>query len=270
MSDTAFGVHPAIGISAWSFHHTRWRPKTMTFPRFFAAVRGLGVNKVELNSPHFFDGIGEDVLKSIKQAADEEGVQIINIAVDDKGFDLSSLDEVNRAEAVARTIKWLDAAVILGCPNVRNNTGGANADQCARSFRELAIAAGERRKRILIEAHGGFSSDAGQLLPIVQPIIADHPGKIGLIPDFGNVSITPQRDRYQQIADMAPHAVLVHPKMHDFDQHGQQPEWDTRRLVSIVQKAGFRGTWMVEFEGAEDSYSGLRRSLALLSSCLRA
>lgn len=264
----AYGVHPAIGISAWSFHK-RFRTKTFSFARFFSAVRGLGVNKVELNSPHFFDGIGDDVLKSIKQSADEEGVQIINIAVDDKGFDLSSPDEANRAEAVARTLKWLDAAVILGCPNVRNNTGGANADQCAKSFRELAIAAGERNKRILIEAHGGFSSDAGKLLPIVTPIFAEFPGKIGLIPDFGNVYITPERDRYQQIADLAPYAVLVHPKMHEFDEHGQQPEWDTQRLVNIVRKTGFRGMWMVEFEGVEDAYSGLRRSLALLSSCLR-
>jgi sugar phosphate isomerase/epimerase len=269
MTQSAFGVHPHAGISAWSFHK-RWRAKTMTFPRFFAAVRGLGVNKVEINSPHFFDGTGEDILKGIKQAADVVGVAIVNIAVDDKGFDLSSTDEANRAEAVARTIKWLDAAVILGCPNVRNNTGGANAEACGRSFRELAVAAGERGRRILIEAHGGFSSDAGRLLPIVLPILADHPTRIGLIPDFGNVNITPERDRYQQIADLAPHAVLVHPKMHDFDEHGQQPEWDTQRLVNIVRKTGFRGTWMIEYEGVEDPYSGVRRSLALLSSCLRA
>ena len=76
--------------------------------------------------------------------------------------------------------------------------------------------------------------DAARLVPLVDKVRQRHTDSIGVIPDFGNVIATPERDRYVQICDMAPYAVLVHPKMHDFDDNGDQPEWDTARLVKTL------------------------------------
>ncbi|GMV82413.1 MAG: hypothetical protein AMXMBFR7_35970 [Planctomycetota bacterium] len=261
------GVHPAIGISSWSFNKMLFA-KQMDLFQVFAAVRGLGVRKVELNN-HFFASQEEAYLGALKDAADRYGVRVVNLAVDDKGFDLSSPDEAQRKEAVARTVRWIETAARLDCPFVRNNSGGQDAAACARSFSELAAEARERGRRIAIEAHGGFSSDAAQLLPILAAVREREPQGVALIPDFGNVRITPERDRYAQIEAMAPFAALCHPKMHDFDAFGEQPEWDTQRLVSIVARAGFRGPWIVEFEGQEEAFEGLRKSLVLLSRCLR-
>jgi sugar phosphate isomerase/epimerase len=269
MNQYPIGNHLAIGIAAWSFHK-RFFTKTMDYPQFFAAVRGLGVNQVELNSP-FFEYLEAGYIQSIKDAADHYGVRIINIAIDDHGFDLSAVDEANRQEAVRRTVEWLDAAVVLDCPHVRNNSGGQNLNQCISSFTALAGEAKARDRKMVIEAHGGFSSDADQIGPLIEAVSLEHPGYIGLIPDFGNVAVTAALDRYQQIQRMAPYAMLVHPKMHDFDEHGQQPEWDTARLVESILRTGFRGPWVIEFEGHnEDEFSGLRKSINLLSKCLRA
>lgn len=275
MQPEAIGVHPAVGIAAWSFHR-RFQASTMDYPQFFAAVRGLGVRLVELNSP-FFRSQDAAYIASIRHAADGYGITIVNLAVDDFGYDLSSADEADRQQAVARTVAWLDTAVALGCEHVRNNTGGADLAQCTRSFSTLAAEARARGRRIAIEAHGGFSADADRIAPLVREVRRQFPDQIGLIPDFGNVSLTPARDRYQQIAAMAPYAFAVHPKMHDFDEFGQQPAWDVPRLVAIVLRggitdgwqAGFAGPWIIEFEGEEEEFGGLRKSIVLLSRCLK-
>ena len=89
-----------IGISAWSFYRRFLaKPPTMDYPQFFAAVRGLGVDAVELNSP-FFDSQEHDYITYLKGAADSYGVHINNIAIDDGGYDLSSADSANREEAI--------------------------------------------------------------------------------------------------------------------------------------------------------------------------
>lgn len=267
MTTESFVAQPAIGISAWSFHG-RFISGTIDYPQFFAAVRGLGVSMVELNSP-FFASLEEDYIKTIKVAADQYGIQIVNIAIDDVDFDLSSPDEANRKEAIRRTTEWLDVAVLLHCRHVRNNTGGVDFDKCVKSFTSLAAEAKKRGRKIVIEAHGGFSADAEMVVPLIQVVREQYTDSIGLIPDFGNVAATATRDRYKQIEDMAPYALLAHPKMHDFDEYGQQPEWDTVRLVNILVAAGFKGPWIIEFEGERDEdFVGLRKSISLLSQCL--
>lgn len=256
-----------IGISAWSFKK-RFFKRTMGYPQFFAAVRGLGVSIVELNSP-FFGSLEEDCLRTIRTAAENYGIRIKNIAVDDPGFDLSSLDEANRKEAVRRTTAWLDAAVFLDCPHVRGNTGGTDFSKCVESFTALAAQASARNRSILIEPHDGFSADAEKIIPLIRTVRERFPDSIGLVPDFGNVAVTQTCDRYQQIGAMAPYAMLVHAKMHDFDEHGRQPEWDTARLIHIMRSAGFQGPWMIEFEGRRDEdFVGVKKSIALLSRCL--
>ncbi len=256
-----------IGISAWTYNR-EFRSGAMEHPQFFEVVRSFGISSVELNSP-FFSSLDPEYLQGIRKAADNNGIKIVNIAIDDWPHDPSSPDDENRVTAIKRTVEWFDAAVILGCPNVRNNTGGTDFDRCVDSFTQLAGEAAKRGIKVLIEAHGGFSSDAAHLIPLVERVLAKHPGAIGLIPDFGNVFVTAERDRKQQLVEMAKYAVLVHPKMHDFDADGNQPEWDTPVLVRTLLGQGFDGTWIIEYEGRNDTPSdGLTKSIALLTRSL--
>jgi sugar phosphate isomerase/epimerase len=256
-----------IGVSAWTFNR-EFKSGQMEHPQFFEAVRSFGITSVELNSP-FFKSMEAEYLLGIRDAADSNGINIVNIAIDDWSYDLSSPDDARRLPGIDKTISWFDAAVVLGCPNVRNNTGGEDFESCVASFTTLAGEAAKRNVTMLIEAHGGFSSDAAYLVPLADRVNAVHPGALGLIPDFGNVHVTPERDRLAQITEMAKYARLVHPKMHDFDADGNQPEWDTPGLVSAVRSQGFDGIWIIEFEGHADTpTSGLTKSIALLTRSL--
>ena len=159
--------------------------------------------------------------------------------------------------------------MILGCPNVRNNTGGPGGgapealELCIDSFARLTAEAKKRGLNMIIENHGGISANPDELVTLIKRINSDH---IGTVPDFGNFRAD---IRYQAIEKVAPFAKQIRPKMHDFDENGEQPEWDTARLVNIVKKTGFGGYWMIEFEGREEEFSGLRKSIAFLSTCLR-
>ena len=259
-----------IGISAWSFHRRFLaKPPTMDYPQFFAAVRGLDVDTVELNSP-FFDSLEDAYINSIKSAADSYAVHINNIAIDDAGYDLSSADSANREEAIDRTVRWMDVAVMLDCPNIRNNTGGPHEGddpdalaRCTDSFARLTAEAEKRSLNMVIENHGGISANPDDLVSLIKKVNSKF---IGTVPDFGNFRAD---IRYEAIEKVAPFAKQIHPKMHDFDENGEQPGWDTARLVNIVKNTGFDGYWMIEFEGQEEEFSGLRKSIALLSRCLR-
>jgi len=255
-----------IGISAWSFHRRFLaKPPTMDYPQFFAAVRGLNVDTVELNSP-FFASQEEDYIADLKKWSDSYGLHVNNIAIDDWGYDLSSADPDNRKEAVNRTVRWMDTAIMLDCPLVRNNTGGGGdpdaLEHCIDSFARLADEAGKRGLCMAIENHGGVSANPDELITLIERINSQS---LGTIPDFGNFH---PDIRYEAIERVAPFAKQIHPKMHNFDENGEQPGWDTARLVNIVKKTGFDGYWMIEFEGGEEEFSGLRKSIALLSRCL--
>ena len=268
-----------IGVSAWSFHRRFLaKPPTMDYPQFFAAVRGLDIDTVELNSP-FFVSQEDDYIISLKKAADSYGVHINNIAIDDGGYDLSSADSANREEAISRTVRWMDIAVMLDCPHVRNNTGGphegGDPDALARCtdsfavrrsrpllFAHLAAEAEKRGLCMVIENHGGISANPDELVSLIRKVDSKF---IGIVPDFGNFR---PDIRYEAIEKVAPFAKQIHPKMHDFDERGEQPGWDTAKLVNIIKKTGFDGYWVIEFEGQEEEFSGLRKSIALLSRCL--
>jgi len=256
-----------IGISSWSFYRRFLaNPPTMDYPQFFAAVRGLDIDTVELNSP-FFISQDDNYINELKGCANSYGVHINNIAIDDWGYDLSSADHANREEAIRRTVSWMEIAVMLGCPLVRNNTGGGGdpsaLERCIDSFSRLADEAGKRDLSIVIENHGGVSAIPDELFTLLKRV---NSKSIGTIPDFGNFA---PNIRYNGIEKIAPYAKQIHPKMHDFDERGEQPEWDTARLVNIIKKTGFDGYWMIEFEGQEEEFSGLRKSIALISRCLK-
>ena len=124
---------PVVGVSAWTFNK-RFRSLDLEHPEFFEIVSGLGVKSVELIA-NFLASYGDDYLDGIRHAAYKNDVSIVNIAIDDHGYDLSSPDTENRLEAVKRTVALMDAAVKLGCPNVRNNTGGRDFDACVEASR---------------------------------------------------------------------------------------------------------------------------------------
>ena len=256
-------------LAEWSLHRELFAGELD--PRDFAplARKEWGLAAVEhVNT--FFKAKAEDAayLAELKRRADDGGVRSLLIMCDGEGA-LADPDGAARKRAVANHRKWLEAARALGCHAIRVNAAGEGereeqAKRAAESLRALAELAAPLELSVLVENHGGLSSDGAWLAGVMRR--ADHP-RVGTLPDFGNFDLGggARYDRYQGVRELMPFAKAVSAKSHAFDAAGEETGTDYRRMLAIVREAGYRGWIGIEYEGAElPEREGIARTLRLL------
>jgi sugar phosphate isomerase/epimerase len=242
-------------------------------PLDFAAMahRDFGIDAVEYVNIFFFDRAEDKAyMAELKKRAEDEGAHNVLIMCDAEGA-LGDPDEAARARAVENHYKWVTAARFLNCHSIRVNASSdpalaapEQAKLAADGLRQLCEFSDSHNINILVENHGGLSSDASWLVEVMK--LVDHP-RVGTLPDFGNFEIEDGRwyDRYQGVAELMPFAKSVSAKSYDFDEAGNETATDFKKMMRIVLEAGFRGYVGIEFEGTELSEpEGILATKALL------
>jgi sugar phosphate isomerase/epimerase len=258
-----------ISLAEWSLHRTLFNHKMDHLDFAKAAKEDYGIEAVEYVN-QFFKNKANDAayLRQMKQRADDLGVVSVLIMIDGEGA-LGDPDQGKRAKAVENHHKWIDAAKFLGCHSIRVNahSEGPPEEQmklAADGLRQLAEFAATRELNVLVENHGGLSSDGGWLTGVMKLVGLPN---CGTLPDFGNFRVSRDReyDRYQGVAELMPFARAVSAKSHDFDADGNETHTDFRRMMKIVLAAGYHGYVGIEYEGSKLSEpEGIRRTKALL------
>lgn len=210
----------------------------------------------------------------MKKRAEGEGVKSLLIMIDGEG-QLGNADEAKRIEAVENHYKWVDAAKFLGCHSIRVNAASSGTFEeqtklAADGLRRLTEFAAEREINVIVENHGGLSSNGKWLSGVIKQV--NNP-RCGTLPDFGNFAINRATndwyDRYQGLAELMPYAKAVSFKTHDFDDNRPLVTVDTRweketdilKAFQIVLAAGYKGYVGIEYEGSKlDEFSGIKRS----------
>ncbi|MEM8712101.1 MAG: TIM barrel protein, partial [Planctomycetota bacterium] len=242
-----------ISLAEWSLHRTLRKPlneggiRNLDFPS--VAKKQFGCDGVEYVNAFFrsTDASGKDVprgtdfgyLAALDAACKDAGVTSLLIMVDGEG-QLADADDARRRDAVENHFKWISAAAFLGCHSIRVNAAGegerqAQAERAADSLRRIARVGDAFNINVIVENHGGLSSDGAWLADVMKR--ADHP-RVGTLPDFGNFY---EYDRYQGVTDLMPWAKAVSAKSHDFDASGNETKSDYLRMLQIVKDAGHRG-----------------------------
>jgi len=188
--------------------------------------------------------------------------------VDNEGR-LGDANEAARKKAIDNHRKWLDAAAFLGCHSIRVNAQSAGTydeqlELATDGLRQLTLIAEPMNLNVIVENHGGLSSDAKWLATVMERV--DHP-HCGTLPDFGNFRVTPTNvyDRYEGVEELMPFAKGVSAKSYNFDLNGEETATDYLRMLKIVLASGYRGYVGIEYEGSElDEFEGIRRTKALL------
>jgi sugar phosphate isomerase/epimerase len=188
------------------------------------------------------------------------GVENVLIMVDREG-DLAAPDEIERNKAVENHKKWVDAAAELGCHAIRVNTSGTSDPEeylasAQDGLRKLATYAATKNINVIVENHGGLSSDAPKLVEVIKAVGMDN---CGTLPDFGNWCIEygdggcakSYPDMYEGLEQLMTVAKAVSAKSHDFDDNGNETQKDYVRMLQIVKDAGYSGYIGVEYEGRE-------------------
>ena len=258
-----------ISLAEWSLHRALKADemKHLDFP--VRARREFGIEAVEYVNTFFKDKAHDDgYLAELDKRCLDEGVKSLLIMCDGEG-ELSHADKAERTKAVENHYKWIDAAVRLHCHSIRVNAGAEGdrdevAKRSAESLVELADYAKPHDLYVIVENHGGISSDGAWLAGVLK--LANH-SHVGALPDFGNFEIEPGRwyDRYEGVRELMPFARAVSAKTHDFDAEGECVETDYHRMLKIVVEAGYHGHLGIEYEGEVLSEpEGIRATKKLL------
>lgn len=250
-----------ISLAQWSLHRS-FRAGTLDAIDFARiARRDFQIDAIEyVNTFYQFT---PSLAQQLKKRADDEGARSLLIMCDREGR-LGDADLALRAQAVTNHHKWVDAARTLGCHSIRVNaqSAGSYDEQLALAadgLRQLTEYAASVQINVLVENHGGLSSNGAWLAAVMRRV--DHT-RCGTLPDFGNFY---EYDRYQGVQDLMPFAKGVSAKSHDFDASGNETGIDYARMLRIVKDAGYRGYIGIEYEGQRlPEPDGIRATKALL------
>lgn len=263
-----------ISLAEWSLNKQIFSGKldNLDFPA--KAKNEFGIDAVEYVNQFFKDKAKDNAyLTELKKRCDDIGVTSVLIMCDGEGG-LGDINETKRMQAVDNHKKWVEAAQFLGCHSIRVNAYGEGSREEVGSAATAGLArlsefAKDYNINVIVENHGGYSSDGAWLSKVIADTQMDN---CGTLPDFGNFCITRANnectewyDRYKGTEEMMAYAKGVSAKTNDFDASGNCVETDYNKMLRIVKDAGYRGYIGIEYEGntlSEDE--GIRATKVLL------
>ncbi|MCD2422372.1 sugar phosphate isomerase/epimerase [Niabella pedocola] len=268
-----------ISLAEWSLHRALQKKQitNLDFPRI--AKKEFGISIVEYVN-QFFKDKAEDTayLNQLLAVCKDNGVTNHLIMCDGEG-ELGNTNDAERKKAVENHYKWVHAAKHLGCKTIRvNAAGNGTAEEVAKAavdgLGRLGEYAAKEKINVIVENHGGYSSDGKWLSGVMKAV-----GKktVGTLPDFGNFCLKrgenwkciEEYDRYLGVKELLPFAKGVSAKSYDFDANGNCIETDYKRIFDIMKTSGFSGIVGIEYEGNElGEYDGIRATLALLKKVM--
>jgi len=264
----ATGKKFKISLAEWSLHRALFAKEIdhLDFPR---VARSFDLDAVEYVSTFFKDRITDSsYLAEMRARADAEGVQSLLIMCDGYGH-LGSPDAKARRTAVENHFPLLDAARSLGCHSIRVNAASSGSFEeqqklAADGLAQLAEAGAKQNLQVIVENHGGLSSNGAWLAGVMKAVGMKN---CGTLPDFGNFQLEKDvwYDRYQGVAELMPFAKAVSAKTHDFDANGWEVHTDYSKMMRVVLNAGYHGYVGIEYEGkVHPEMDGIRLTRDLL------
>jgi len=237
-----------ISLAAWSLNQSffvgkRW--KNLDLPRI--AREQFNISGLEFVN-QFFENPTLEYQNELKRNLNTHGVTPVLIMVDDEG-NLAAVERQERIQAAIAHRKWIDIASYLGCHAIRCNMGGATkdwksdadlVDRAAESFNDLLEYASDADLNIVVENHGGASSDPDILVSLMKAVGSDH---FGTLPDFGNINSGDNRE--EVVRKLVPYAKGTSVKA-SWAADGTNPGWDLDRLLKICMESGYHGFWGIE------------------------
>lgn len=256
-----------ISLAQWSLHRTlnKGELSNLDFPKYTKDT--FGIKAVEYVNSFFKEHAkNKAYLKDLKSRTDGEGIRNLMIMCDGEG-NLGAAKKEERVQTVDKHKKWVEAAKHLGCHSIRVNAAGPGspeelAKQVADGLYALSSFAKGFGIHVIVENHGGHSSNGAWLSGVLQSVNLSN---CGALPDFGNFG---DYDRYQGIKDLMPFAKGVSAKSHNFNDEGNETSTDFMKAMKIIAATNYKGYIGVEYEGERLSENdGILATKKLLARC---
>lgn len=255
-----------LSLAQWSIHKMIFDDKVdpYTFAEKAKAWGFTGLEYVsqlynpELSDADYSDEAMAAFVKKSNAEAKKYGLKNVLIMIDGQG-NLAVSDAAERKAAVERHYKWVDAAAAMGCHSIRVNLAGSSEPEewkanSVDGLTQLSTYAKDKNISVIVENHGGLSSNGALLAEVMTKVNMDN---CGTLPDFGNFCITrsetgcaEEYDKYKGVKELMVHAKAVSAKSNNFDGDGNETGIDYVKMLQTVKDAGYAGFVGVEYEGS--------------------
>jgi sugar phosphate isomerase/epimerase len=306
LSVSSYSVREQLGPIVFDFtgpqgedvHFELPYPKLLRLSEFPARAKAaFGVDAIETVAFQF-GGLDDPEIDLFETALGASGIRLLNIAID--VGDLAALDDEKRAADVELVGRWIERFAAMGSRFVRVNPGSPlnphHGDtppaQVVEALAELGAFANERGSRLLVENHGGKSSDPAWMRSLLDSVGRDA---CGLLLDLGNFDVLMKpmmaaffgggesdpadsaamfagldlEPVYEGIDALADYAELVSLKAHVVSDEGEVGPVDLERALGILAAHGYTGPLSVEYEGSGgDPWAKSARVLEVAKSVL--
>lgn len=220
--------------------------------------------------------------KELNARAAKHKMENLLIMIEKEG-DLASSNAKARKEGVENHHKWVDLAHSMKCHSIGINLFGSGSmieqeDAAAESMAALGDYAKDFGINVIVENHGGYSSDPNWVVRVLKKV--NRPN-CGTLPDFGNFCLLRENgerwgtpcmkeypDVYEAVEKMMPFAQAVSAKSYDFDVKGNETKINYKKMLKVVKESGYRGYVGVEYEGEEEEEIGISKTRDLILSVL--
>ena len=255
-----------ISLAQWSLHRAIKINQTLSPFDFSLKAREMGFDAVEYVSSLYWNELKtkpiKKVTKTLLNNSKDYGIKNLLIMVDGEG-DLASNNKNKRQKSIDNHKKWIEMAYNLGCHSIRVNLNGEIRknrwiEYSSESLTQLCLISRKDKINIIVENHGGLSSNASYLANVMKNVNLDN---CGTLPDFGNFCIEKidpdnyfsqcinEYDKYQGMTELMPYAKAVSAKSYDFDTNGEERTIDFKRIIDITKEFNYDGYYGIEYEG---------------------
>jgi L-ribulose-5-phosphate 3-epimerase len=241
-------------LAEWSIHKAIQAKKltNLDFPNLAKQNGCAGVEFVNT----LWAGTSVDYVSKVMDAMSAAGVAPVLIMIDDAGM-LGSTNQNTRETAVQKHIKWADIAGAIGCKSIRVNIQTEVQPQseadianflgcCTDALTELCAYASNQKTNVLVENHGGVSSNPDVLVRLVNKVNMPN---FGLLPDFGN--FPKGVDKVEAVKKMLPYAKAVSFKCFFEGPNGTETDYDIAKMFKAVEESKYKGFVGIEYEGSK-------------------
>jgi sugar phosphate isomerase/epimerase len=250
-----------LAVTSWPFRSYINSPGNKAFDRGkmgfdlkefpSVVVQRFGVHNINPLAAHF-SSTDHAYLVAFREAVEKAGSHVVDLGLSSGKF--YDADASKRQAGVDYGRQWIDIAVLIGSPSVRQHVAGAPGDKpdvalAAESLGQVAEYGAKRNIVVNLENDGPVSEDPFFLTAIIEKVNSPY---LRALPDFGNSLLGHDAEfNRRAVAAMLSHAFnMCHVKDTVKDAEGQVHEVDLKTMFQLAKQAGYPGYFSMEFDTA--------------------
>ena len=225
------------------------------------AIEKFDIHNINPLSAHFAS-TKPQYLDTLREGMAKAGSHFVDLGLGAGRF--YDPDPTVRKASIQSSKRWIDIAVVLGSPSVRQHLGGSrgvkpNVDLTAQSLGELADYGAKKNIVVNLENDSLVNEDPFFIVKVIEK--AGNP-YLRALPDFGNTMLKGDPSyNYRGVEAMFKHVFnMSHVKDEVVSSKGTVYKIDLAKAFGIAKASRYHGYFSMEWETkAGDPFYGTRR-----------